>query len=139
MKSITQIIAELKRINASIATLITQLEADPSNVLITASIETIRKIAVLEEIYRSGGSVTPGELSSFTTKYGKTPSSAAGYFSGRKPSLIASDDRRNRLLSEHGQELVNNMRKEWGYDWLDRIPLATIADSNVSKSLEVSF
>lgn len=139
MKTIMQIVAELKQINASITTLIDQLEADPQNTVVTTQIVNARKIAVLEEIARCGGSVTPTQVSAFSKKYGKTPSSAAGYFSGIKPSLIASDDRRFRLLSEYGKDLVEATRKKWGDDWLDRLPLATISDPNVAKTLEISF
>lgn len=139
MKTIAQITAELKRINASITTLINQLEADPQNTVVTTQIVNVRKIAVLEEIARCGGSVTPAQVSAFAKKYGKTPSSTAGYFSGTKPSLIASEDRQFRLLSDYGQELVNTTREKWGDDWLNRIPLTTIADSNVDKTLEISF
>ena len=139
MKTTMQIVNELKRINASITTLIDELEVDPQNTVVTAQIANVRKIAVLEEIARCGGSVTPAQISTFAKKYGKTPSSTAGYFSGNKPSLIASDDRHFRLLSEYGKKLVEATREKWGNDWLDRLPLATLSNSNIDKTLEISF
>ena len=71
-------------------------------------------------------------------KYGKTPSSCAGYYSGKSPSLAASEDREFRLLTETGKRLVLEAREKWGKDWLNRIPLDIVGNSETIGA-EVSF
>lgn len=119
------ILSELKEIEAKVSALINRVESEDTS--ITATVGEVRKIAILEEIYRKGGTVTPNEISNFAKKYGKSPSSTAGYYSGNKPSLTASD-RQTRVLTEAGKLVVEEMRDKWGVDWLDRIPLDIVGN-----------
>ena len=101
--------------------------------------KTPERFAILEEIYRCSGSVTPEQISEFAVKYGKTPSSCAGYYSGKKPSLKASDDRKRRLLTKQGEETVLAARHRWGDDWLDRVPQSIIANDATSYKMVIDF
>ena len=98
----------------------------------------IRRVAVLEEIYRAGGTVTAKEVSCFAEKYGKTPSSTAGYYSGNKPSLTASEDRLARVLTETGRMIVLEKREEWGEDWLERVPMEIVSNA-YARDTEIVF
>lgn len=121
-----KVLMELKEIQAKVSALIVQLEA--SDKKIHTSVAEIRRVAVLEEIYRAGGSVTAKQVAEFAKKYGKTASSTAGYYSGRKPSLVATDDRTARKLTEAGIEIVMKMREKCGEDWIDKVPLEVIGN-----------
>ena len=131
------VIEELKRIQAAVTNLIEVLESSPENKTVSATVGEIRSVAILEEIYRCSGSVTPEQISEFAVKYGKTPSSCAGYYSGKKPSLNASDDRKRRLLTKQGEETVLAARHRWGDDWLDRVPQSIIANDATSYKMVI--
>lgn len=130
------VLDELKEIQAKVTALINRIEAEDTGVVTTVG--EVRKIAILEEIYRKGGIATPLEISNFARKYGKTPSSTAGYYSGKKPSLIATVDREARELTEIGKQIVIETRDKWGDDWLDRIPLDIVGNEHTPDS-EISF
>ena len=59
---------ELKEMQAKLSAIIARLEAEHNTV--TATLAEIRRVAVLEEIYRAGGMVTAKEVSCFAEKYG---------------------------------------------------------------------
>lgn len=128
------VLKELLEIKAKVEALIVLIKQESS---VTASIEEIRKIALLEEIYRLGGRVTPGQISTIAKKYGKTPSSTAGYYSGKSPSLEACEDD-TRRLTEQGESTIVFYRKEWGDDWLERIPLDIVGNPN-TRATEIAF
>lgn len=130
------VLDELKEIEAKVSALINRLESQDKRVV--ATVADVRKIAILEEIYRIGGSATAQEISDFARKYGKTPSSTAGYYSGNKPSLVATADRKARELTETGKKVVKETRENWGDDWLDRIPL-DIVGNEYTPEAEISF
>lgn len=130
------ILEELKEIEARTSALIKRLESENKGV--TTTVGEIRKAAILEEVFRIGGAATPQEISDFAKKYGKTPSSCAGYYSGKKPSMVASEDRQSRLLTDTGKQAVEKSRAEWGDDWLDRVPLEIVGNQYTPDS-EVSF
>lgn len=130
------ILDELKEIEARVSALIQRMEAEHKAV--TTTVGEVRRLAILEEIFRQNGSATPQEISDYAKKYGKTPSSCAGYYSGKSPSMIASADRQTRLLTATGRRIVEDTRKEWGEDWLDRIPLNIIGNHHTPDA-EVSF
>lgn len=128
---------DLKRIQASITAVINQLESEKTGV--TATIADIRRLAILEEVCRAGGTVKPEDISKFAKKYGKTPSSCAGYFSGKSPSMTGNDELiakgllkanwftgEGRYLTDTGLRLVMEKRDEWGEDWLERIPIEIV-------------
>lgn len=134
------VLKELLEIKAKVDALICILQSE-ENSNITASVEEIRKIAVLEEIYRRGGSVTPEEVSEIARKWGKHPSSTAGYYSGKCPSLEASEDANGntiRKLTSGGENTVEMYRLEWGNDWIDRVPLELVGNAN-TKTSEIAF
>ncbi|TCL54482.1 hypothetical protein EDD76_12086 [Kineothrix alysoides] len=139
----TKLLKDLKRIEASLAAVIHQIESE--NTGITATIAVVRKIAILEEVFRAGGKVTAEEVSKFAIKYGKTPSSCAGYYSGKSPSMTTNEELIDdkallkynwftsdwRYLTNTGLLLVREKRDEWGEDWLDRVPLDIVgSDAN---------
>ena len=128
------VLKELLEIKAKVESLISILQSE--NTSVKTSIEEIRKVAVLEEIARLGGSCTPAEISAISLKYGKTPSSTAGYYSGKTPSLESKDGLRR--LSKQGESIVAKYREEWGADWLERIPLEMVGNSN-AKATEIVF
>lgn len=130
------ILEELKEIEAKVSALINRLESEDKSVVTTVG--EVRKIAILEEVYRLGGIATAQEISDFARKYGKTPSSTAGYYSGNKPSLVATADREARELTETGKQVVKETREKWGHNWLDRIPL-DIVGNEYTPEAEVSF
>lgn len=130
------ILDELKEIEAKVSALINRLESEGKSVVTTVG--EVRKIAILEEVYRNGGTATPIEISDFARKYGKTPSSTAGYYSGKKPSLGATADREARELTETGKKVVMDTRDKWGEDWLDRVPLEIVGNEHTPDS-EVTF
>ena len=135
-KNMKTILSELKEIEAKVSALINRLESE--NTSITTTVGEVRKIAILEEIYRKGGTVTPKEISNFARKYGKSPSSTAGYYSGNKPSLAVSSERQARVLTESGKLAVEETRDKWGEDWLDRIPL-DIVGNEYTPEAKLSF
>lgn len=92
--------------------MINRIEAEDKGIVTTLG--EVRKIAILEEVYRKAGVPTPIEISDFARKYGKTPSSTAGYYSGKKPSLVATSDRVARKLTEIGKQIVMDTRDKWG-------------------------
>lgn len=130
------ILEELKEIEAKVSALINRLESEDKSIVSTVG--EVRKIAILEEVYRLGGTATAQEISDFARKYGKTPSSTAGYYSGNKPSLVATADRKARELTETGRQVVKETREKWGDNWLDRIPL-DIVGNEYTPEAEVSF
>lgn len=130
------VLDELKEIEAKVSALINRLASQDKSVV--ATVAEVRKIAILEEIYRIGGIATAQEISDFARKYGKTPSSTAGYYSGNKPSLAATADREARELTETGKQVVQETRKKWGDDWLERIPL-DIVGNEYTPEAEISF
>ena len=119
---------ELKEMQAKLSAIIVRLEAEHNTV--TATLAEIRRVAVLEEIYRAGGTVTAKEVSCFAEKYGKTPSSTAGYYSGNK--------RLARVLTETGRMIVLEKREEWGEDWLERVPMEIVSNA-YARDTEVVF
>lgn len=133
------VLKELFEIKAKVDALVSFLQSEETSV--TASIEEIRKIAVLEEIYRLGGSATPAEISAIAQKYGKSPSSTAGYYSGNNPSLEACEDSNNnkiRKLTSQGELIVKEYRAKWREDWIERIPLDVVGNSN-ARTTEIAF
>ena len=130
------VLEELKEIEAKVSALINRLESEDKSVVTTVA--EIRKIAILEEVYRLGGTATPQEISDLARKYGKTPSSTAGYYSGTKPSLAATANREARELTETGKQVVKETRDKWGENWLDRVPLDIVGNVYTPEA-EVSF
>ena len=130
------ILNELRQIEARVSALIRRLEAE--NVEVTTTVVEVRRLAILEEVFRNGGQATPQEISDWAKKYGKTPSSCAGYYSGKAPSMSASDDRKMRELTETGKRMVEEARERWGKDWLNRIPMDVIQNPHMTDA-EVSF
>ena len=98
----------------------------------------VKKKAILEEIYRMGGTTTPDVISELAIKYGRKPSSTAGYYSGKKPSLIATVDKKARKLTPYGESIVEQTRTDWGEDWLDRVPLDIVGNEN-TPDMEIEF
>lgn len=131
-----EILKELRVIEARVSALIRRIEAEAKAV--TATVGEIRRLALLEEVYRKGGKVTPQEISDLARKYHKTPSSCAGYYSGKAPSMSVSADRRFRVLTETGNRIVQETREKWGEDWLDRVPMDIVGDDNTI-DVEVAF
>lgn len=130
------ILEELKEIEARVSALIQRMESE--HTAITATVGEVRRLAILEEVFRNNGKATPREISDYAKKYGKTPSSCAGYYSGKSPSMSASDDKRTRLLTETGKRIVQETREMWGDDWLDRVPMNVIG-CHLTPDAEVSF
>ncbi|MCL2580639.1 MAG: hypothetical protein FWE32_11550 [Oscillospiraceae bacterium] len=133
----TAILDGLRKMEVLVSALIKLLESEMPKAKTT--VKELRRLAVLEEVFRTNGVATPDELSRYAKKYGKTPSSCAGYFSGKAPSLIASNDRKLRLLTEKGKEYVAGARASWGDDWLERVPLDTVGSAHIDDLLEVCF
>ena len=140
---------ELYSIRATVDALITLMEREDSNEdgtkLTTTKIITkkttvgeVKKKAILEEIYRMGGTTTPDIISDLAIKYGRNPSATGGYYSGKKPSLIATEDKKARKLTSYGESIVKQTRSEWGEDWLDRIPLDIVGNEN-TPDMEIEF
>lgn len=138
MKEKDTVLKELLEIKAKVDALVLILQSEDSAT--TANIAEIRKIGVLEEIYRLGGSATPSEISTIAKKYGKTPSSTAGYYSGNVPSLIADEicGKAIRKLTPQGEALVIQYRNKWGEDWVERVPLDVVGNPNTRTS-EIAF
>jgi len=133
------VLKELLEIKAKVDALIMMLQTPNSS--ITAVIEEVRKIAVLEEIYRLGGSASPEQISSIAKKYGKSPSSTAGYYSGNTPSLESysqPNQKELRRLTPHGNSIVLKYREKWGINWIERIPLEIVGNNN-TKTVEIAF
>lgn len=130
------ILDELREIEARVSALIQRMEAE--NKAITATVGEVRRLAILEEVFRNKGEATPQEISNYAKKYGKTPSSCAGYYSGKSPSMSASDDKKTRLLTETGIRIVKETREIWGEDWLDRVPMNVIG-SYQTPDAEIAF
>ena len=130
------ILDELKEIQAKVTAVINRIESEDNGIVTTVG--EVRKIAILEEVYRKGEVATPLEISDFARKYGKTPSSTAGYYSGKKPSLKGTADKKSRKLTETGKQIVIETRDKWGNDWLDRIPLDIVGNEYTPDS-EISF
>lgn len=140
MKEKDDVLKELLEIKAKVDALVITLQS-AKNAAVTAGIEEVRKIAVLEEVYRLGGAATPNEISEIAKKWGKSPSSTAGYYSGNSPSLEAcvnSNGDAIRRLTAQGVDNVKRYRAEWGVDWLDRVPLEIVGNSN-TKTAKISF
>lgn len=130
------ILDELKEIEARVSALIQRMEAEHK--AITVTVGEVRRIAILEEVFRNNGKATPQEISDYAKKYGKTPSSCAGYYSGKSPSMSASDDKQTRQLTETGKRIVQEKREMWGEDWLDRVPM-NVVGCYQAPDAEISF
>ena len=131
-----KILEELKEIEARVSALIRELESP--NEGITANVGEIRRLAVLEEIFRLGREATPEEISVFAQKFGKDPRSSSGYFSGKSPSLKRSENGKKRVLTPTGINSVMTARQQWGTDWLERIPLDIVGNAS-TPDLEITF
>lgn len=96
---------------------------------IELSVYQIRRMAILEEVHRKDGIVTSEQLSEITKRWGRNPQGTAGYFSGDNPSLrgIAGG---KRALTERGLEIVMENRQSFGDDWLDRVDINFVGNSN---------
>lgn len=140
---------ELYSIQASVDALIKLMERDDCSanspkttttkiIVKKTTVGEVKKRAILEEIYRMGGSITPNKMSELARKYGRNPSATAGYYSGKKPSLTATEDKTARTLTPYGESIVKETRAEWGEDWLDRIPLDVVGNKN-TPDLEIEF
>lgn len=125
-----ELLKELREIEARVSALIARIESE--NKTIVTTVAEIRRVAILEEIYRAGGRVTAKQIALFAKKYGKTPSSTAGYYSGKKPSLVATADKSKRELTETGRLVVKEMREKCGEDWLERVPLDIVGNEYTS-------
>ena len=130
------ILDELKEIEARVSALIQRIAAEHK--AITATVGEVRRLAILEEVFRNKGQATPKEISNYAKKYGKTPSSCAGYYSGKSPSMSTSDDKKTRQLTETGKRIVQETREMWGEDWLDRVPMDVIG-CHQTPDAEISF
>lgn len=75
-------------------------------------------------------------------KYGRNPSTTAGYYLGKKPSLIATESniegKKSRKLTPYGESVVKQTRSEWGDDWLERVPLDIVSNEN-NPDMEIEF
>lgn len=131
------VLRELREIEARISAVIRQLDAE--NVNFDTTVGEIRRVAILEEIFRTNGVSLPEDISNYAIKYGKTPSSCAGYFSGKLPSLVTSNDRVLRVLTETGKRYVEEAREKWGEDWLERVPLEIVGNCHTPSSTEINF
>ena len=109
-----EILHQLKEIQAQVNGLIQALEREEQNEPITATVGEVRRAAILEEVYRQ--------------RYGRSPRSCGGYYSGAAPSMTASPDKTRRQLTSVGTELVLETRKKWGEDWLDRLPMDVLSN-----------
>lgn len=69
-----EILKELRVIEARVSALIQRIEAEAKAV--TATVGEIRRLAILEEVYRKGGKATPQEISDLARKYHKTQAQA---------------------------------------------------------------
>ena len=121
-----ELLKELWEIEARVSAIIARLESENKTTVTTVA--EVQRLAILEEIYRAGGSVTAKQIADFAKKYRKIPSSTAGYYFGRKPSLVATDDRTAGKLTETGIEIVMKMREKCGEDWLDKVPLEVVGN-----------
>ena len=123
-----EILHQLKEIQGQVNGLIQALEREEQSQPVTATVGEVRRAAILEEVYRQGGSVTAADISAFAQRYGRSPRSCGGYYSGAAPSLTASGDKTRRELTAVGTELVLEARKKWGEDWLDRLPMSVLSN-----------
>ena len=130
------VLKELREIKARVTVLIQALEAEEAAV--TATLGEVRRMAILEEVYRAGGHVSARQISDFARKYGRDPSACGGYYSGKVPSLAVSGDGQHRNLTQAGREIVEDTRDAWGEDWLDRLPMDIVGNPHASGS-EISF
>lgn len=142
---------ELYAIRDRVNALISLMEREDSNedkkmtttkiIAKKTTVGEVKKKAILEEIYRMGGTTTPDVISELAIKYGRKPSSTAGYYSGKKPSLIATVDKKARKLTPYGESIVEQTRTDWGEDWLDRferMPLDIVGNEN-TPDMEIEF
>lgn len=130
------ILKELHEIAARVDILIRRLETEDAAVVTTVG--EVRKIAILEEVYRLGGKVTPHQISELARKYGRDPSACGGYYGGKTASMKADHTRQFRELTDAGKKSVEDTRTTWGEDWLDRIPM-DIVSSQRAADTEISF
>ena len=123
-----EILHQLKEIQGQVNGLIQALEREEQSQSVTATVGEVRRAAILEEVYRQGGIVTAADISVFAQRYGRSPRSCGGYYSGAAPSMTASPDKTRRQLTSVGTELVLETRKKWGEDWLDRLPMDVLSN-----------
>lgn len=135
----TELLKELKGIAARLEALMRQLEPREAEAAVTASVGEVRRLAVLDAIYRCGRPLLPEEISAICSRYGRDPSGSAGYYSGRRPSLRASTDRKTRMLTPDGEALVREARQDWGEDWVDRLPMDLVGSPHTPPETEISF
>ena len=131
------ILKELREIEARVTVLVRALGEEEEKV-VTATLGEVRRMAILEEVCRAGGSASPGQISAFARRYGRDPSACGGYYSGKLPSMAASGDGRSRVLTQAGRELVEDTREAWGEDWLDRLPMDIVGNPHASNT-KISF
>ena len=122
-----EILHQLKEIQGQVNGLIQALEREEQSQSVTATVGEVRRAAILEEVYRQGGSVTAADISVFAQRYGRSPRSCGGYYSVAAP-LAASEDKTRRELTAVGTELVLEAREKWGEDWLDRLPMDVLSN-----------
>ena len=113
-----EILHQLKEIQGQVNGLIQALEREEQSQSVTATVGEVRRAAILEEVYRQGGSVTAADISVFAQRYGRSPRSC----------LAASEDKTRRELTAVGTELVLEAREKWGEDWLDRLPMDVLSN-----------
>lgn len=129
-------IKELKQKLESITLSLESITNDQEGIEI--NVYDIRKIAILEEVYRSDGIVSAEQLSDIAKKWGKSPQGVAGYFTGDNPSLrsIAGG---KRALTDKGADAVIYYRDKYGDDWLDKVNLDLVGNSNTPDDIMITI
>ena len=128
----------LRKIRADLNAIISQLEAEVDSSAKIVKLGIVRRFAVLDEVYRLGGIVTPEKLSELAQKYGRTGSSAAGYFRSEQSSLEKISEKERKLTS-HGLDRVMKCREDWGEDWIDKIDMSLASNPNVSINISIQI
>lgn len=122
-----EVLRQLKEIQGQVTGLIQALERDEEeDKAVVATVGEVRRVAILEEVYRQGGSATVADISAFAQRYGRSPRSCGGYYSGTAPSLRKQGS--GRELTPMGVQLVMEARQKWGDDWLDRLPMDVLSN-----------
>jgi len=80
----------------------------------------VRKFAILEQVYRENGVVTPEELSEIAKSVGRKPQGLAGFF--KNPGAVMEQSVNNtRRLTKRGEKIVVDARERYGNDFLEKI------------------
>jgi len=94
-------------------------------------VSEVRRAGILDELFEKGGVVSKTEFYDIGKRWGVKSQGMGGFSSIRTPLVyVISDDK--RALAEKGEEIIREMREEYGDEWRLKIDMDYIGNKNTT-------